>query len=334
MSLVGNTPLQKNAMNHHGVKEAFFDTFFQKKATAQLSADAYTHSISENFSRFSFTGKERDEETGYGYFGARYMDHELMTMWLSVDPMADKYPSISPYAYCAWNPVKLVDPNGEFPIPIPKKFISKSITSSAEYAHNLYCKAASIIQNHPLLISMVNDALYQISNGVEMVTDMNPHTMGWIDLANIWLFELGNKQKYMFSGNDNTTKQLMQQEGVNQARELAHKNIKNNNYEEVNHPWNYRETQFYEGIRDGNEVTSFLGSYTTSVKISPGTKEGEYILIFEVNNTSGWESATRLRKGHKGIIPNKKRGEGIHLGGNVSQTWRWTETYNVKQVEQ
>ena len=60
----------------------------------------------------TFTGKERDEETGYGYFGARYMDYELMTMWLSVDPMADKYPGISPYAYCAWNPVKLVDPDG------------------------------------------------------------------------------------------------------------------------------------------------------------------------------------------------------------------------------
>ena len=40
------------------------------------------------------------------------MDHELMTGWLSVDPMADKYPNISPYAYCAWNPVKLVDPDG------------------------------------------------------------------------------------------------------------------------------------------------------------------------------------------------------------------------------
>ena len=62
--------------------------------------------------RFRFTGKERDEETGYGYFGARYMDHELMTMWLSVDPMADKYPSISPYAYCAWNPIRLIDPDG------------------------------------------------------------------------------------------------------------------------------------------------------------------------------------------------------------------------------
>ena len=56
--------------------------------------------------------EQRDEETGYGYFGARYMDHELMTMWLSVDPMSDKYPNISSYAYCNWNPIKLVDPDG------------------------------------------------------------------------------------------------------------------------------------------------------------------------------------------------------------------------------
>jgi len=32
--------------------------------------------------------------------------------WLSVDPLADKYPGISPYAYCNWNPVKYVDPDG------------------------------------------------------------------------------------------------------------------------------------------------------------------------------------------------------------------------------
>ena len=60
----------------------------------------------------AFTGKERDSETGYGYFGARYMDHELLTMWLSIDPMSDKYPSISPYSYCNWNPLIALDPNG------------------------------------------------------------------------------------------------------------------------------------------------------------------------------------------------------------------------------
>ena len=29
--------------------------------------------------------------------------------------MMDKYPSVSPYAYCVWNPVKLVDPDGLTP---------------------------------------------------------------------------------------------------------------------------------------------------------------------------------------------------------------------------
>lgn len=56
--------------------------------------------------------EQRDEETGYSYFGARYYDNDLSGLFLSVDPMSDKYPSISPYAYCAWNPVKLVDPDG------------------------------------------------------------------------------------------------------------------------------------------------------------------------------------------------------------------------------
>ena len=64
---------------------------------------------------FTFTGKERDSETGFSYFGARYYDSDLMTGWLSVDPMADDFLYISPYNYCNWNPVKLKDPNGEFP---------------------------------------------------------------------------------------------------------------------------------------------------------------------------------------------------------------------------
>ena len=85
-------------------------TYSQPNSTSYVSLDT---SFSGGERRPSFTGKELDEETGYGYFGARYMDHELTTMWLSVDPMADKYPSISPYNYCAWNPMKLVDPDGE-----------------------------------------------------------------------------------------------------------------------------------------------------------------------------------------------------------------------------
>jgi RHS repeat-associated protein len=66
---------------------------------------------SNYYSPYKFSAKEKDEETSYSYFGARYLASDF-SFWLSVDPMADKYPNISPYAYCAWNPVILVDPDG------------------------------------------------------------------------------------------------------------------------------------------------------------------------------------------------------------------------------
>ena len=60
---------------------------------------------------YTFSAKEKDSETGLSYFGSRYYSSGL-SIWLSVDPMSDKYPSLSPYTYCANNPVKLVDPDG------------------------------------------------------------------------------------------------------------------------------------------------------------------------------------------------------------------------------
>jgi RHS repeat-associated protein len=61
--------------------------------------------------RYKFTGKERDAETSYDYFGARYYDSRI-GRWLSVDPLADKYPGWSPYNYCFNNPINVVDPTG------------------------------------------------------------------------------------------------------------------------------------------------------------------------------------------------------------------------------
>ena len=42
---------------------------------------------------------------------ARYYNSDL-SIWLSVDPLVDKYPNLSPYTYCANNPVGLVDKDG------------------------------------------------------------------------------------------------------------------------------------------------------------------------------------------------------------------------------
>ena len=90
----------------------FFGPFFKKWHVSVFSSFTDFHTCYAHYSPCSFNGKEKDYESGFHYYGARYYWSEILTSWLSVDPMADKYPSMSPYAYCAWNPVKLVDLDG------------------------------------------------------------------------------------------------------------------------------------------------------------------------------------------------------------------------------
>ena len=44
-------------------------------------------------------------------WAARYYNSDL-SIWISVDPLSDKYPNLSPYTYCAGNPVRIFDPDG------------------------------------------------------------------------------------------------------------------------------------------------------------------------------------------------------------------------------
>jgi hypothetical protein len=60
----------------------------------------------------------RSSKPDYTYFGARYGacpdegGNSGVSVWLSVDPLSDMYPSTSPFIYVRGNPVMLVDPNG------------------------------------------------------------------------------------------------------------------------------------------------------------------------------------------------------------------------------
>ena len=62
---------------------------------------------------YLYNGKEIDRMHGLNQYdyGARWRDGALPP-WTTVDPLAEKYYSISPYAYCANNPVLFVDPDG------------------------------------------------------------------------------------------------------------------------------------------------------------------------------------------------------------------------------
>ena len=137
--------------------------------TSAHKTDPRNCTFFRHFSPSSFTGKEKDEETGYSYFGARYYDSDLSGLFLSVDPMSDKYPSISSYAYCAWNPVKLVDPNGDTIKNAYEQF--KDISKDIEYYESLinntcnqevaseYQNEIERLKNNNIRYNIVNDLL-------------------------------------------------------------------------------------------------------------------------------------------------------------------------------
>ncbi|MDR1792350.1 MAG: RHS repeat-associated core domain-containing protein [Bacteroidales bacterium] len=59
---------------------------------------------------FKFNGKELDEESGMYYFEARYQSPPV---FISRDPLFEKYPTLSPYSYCANSPLNFIDPTGK-----------------------------------------------------------------------------------------------------------------------------------------------------------------------------------------------------------------------------
>jgi len=78
--------------------------------------------------KYSFNAKELDEETGMYYYEARYM---APPVFISRDPLFEKYPTFSPYAYCVNNPIKYIDPDGRDTLTI--SFNSTDKTYSLKY---------------------------------------------------------------------------------------------------------------------------------------------------------------------------------------------------------
>jgi RHS repeat-associated protein len=63
---------------------------------------------------YKFNAKEMDGESGLYYYGARYYDPGKVVFY-GVDPLGDKFPGWSCYAYCLNNPIRLIDQDGMEP---------------------------------------------------------------------------------------------------------------------------------------------------------------------------------------------------------------------------
>lgn len=67
---------------------------------------------------YQYNGKEfnGDLDLDWSDYGARWYNARI-GRWSGVDPLAEKYLSIAPYAYVANNPISLIDPDGRYIIP-------------------------------------------------------------------------------------------------------------------------------------------------------------------------------------------------------------------------
>ena len=115
---------------------------------------------------WKFNGKELDSETGLYYYGARYYEPKL-ALWYGVDALAEKYPNMGGYVYCAGSPVKLVDPDGKKFISAEDEAVANSSIDACQERINAFMeelKANISDERRDELISMIETLTNHISD--------------------------------------------------------------------------------------------------------------------------------------------------------------------------
>jgi RHS repeat-associated protein len=187
-------------------------------------------------SRYTFSGKERDSETGYSYFGARYYNSDL-SIWLSVDPMSDKYPNLTPYNYCANNPVILVDPDG-------RDWVEREVEGRKEVYYDRSVKSQSDVNEkygkdsgvkHLADGSQVGNGKYTVYNDYEKNKDgVMMNSKG----------ETVNPNRTIIYGEDFTLFAGITDQSVN--AETLHDNLFGSSYIGADNPRNYKGEDNYD----------------------------------------------------------------------------------------
>lgn len=179
----------------------------------------WTQTTGDYDSPYRFNGKELDPETGNYYYGARYYDPKI-SVWLSVDPLADKFPHLTPYNFSFNNPIKFIDPDGMDPI-IPinnvlssygrdtkENYLFPNLSTTDIIMEGFNYLAGLVGPSIPGKIGLLSDVAGVLATGAEVYED---HFRGGIENS-----KLSNLQKYQKTLNDVESEVLEKLEGVSQ----------------------------------------------------------------------------------------------------------------------
>ena len=309
---------------------------------------------------YLFNAKELDEETGLYYYGARYMDPKI-SMWLGVDPMAEKYPNLTGYCYTMDNPIILIDPTGMEPDGWGGKNNENGTTTYtydakvtadnySQLGYDVYKPNGSIINNATINGQTGENgqtSVYLGNNANDVSFTWPNSTVTPFQVGTEWLTGKGPRHRD-FTNGDLFTEMLKKHEHIEDTRNMIINNVMNGGALKGTNPY---KLGGIEGvglyIRDystlitggltGNLAVTYLGSYNLDWVAKPNAENGTISVTFSIYNTSTMQSASRppilgylpIWQKTVGSMINKKFKKG--WGSITSQSFRWTETLQMRR---
>lgn len=135
---------------------------------------------------YKYNGKELDRMHGLDWYdhGARHNDAAI-GRWHVMDPLCEKYYDVSPYAYCADDPVNAIDPDGKS---IWTKMLKTTMKIGSRVASNglkelgkaaTYAEAVSDIkENANTVVDGNASTIDRIGAGVSLASELLPISFG------------------------------------------------------------------------------------------------------------------------------------------------------------
>ena len=146
----------------------------------------FAESTNGNVQPYKYNGKELDRMHGLDWYdhGARHNDAAI-GRWHVIDPLCEKYYDISPYAYCAGDPVNAIDPDGKS---IWTKMLKTTMKIGSRVASNglrelgkaaTYTEAVSDIKENATTVVDGNaSTIDRIGAGVSLASELLPVSVG------------------------------------------------------------------------------------------------------------------------------------------------------------
>ena len=309
---------------------------------------------------YLFNAKEFDKETGLYYYGARYMDPKI-SMWLGVDPMAEKYPNLTGYCYTMDNPIILIDPTGMEPDGWGGKNNENGTTTYtydakvtadnySQLGYDVYKPNGSIINNATINGQTGENgqtSVYLGNNANDVSFTWPNSTVTPFQVGTEWLTGKGPRHRD-FTNGDLFTEMLKKHEHIEDTRNMIINNVMNGGALKGTNPYKLGGIEgvglyirdystLITGELTGNLAVTYLGSYNLDWVAKPNAENGTISVTFSIYNTSTMQSASRppilgylpIWQKTVGSMINKKFKKG--WGSITSQSFRWTETLQMRR---